>query len=253
MGLFRILLDTLAYLVLLEFGIVAALSSLFATALARDDSTRVRALLGLGLRELVRVSALKVLVGLGLSFALLHYLEIPSTLRTDFIIACGVGILSTLLTPVNAFKALLEAAQRGYSVNLVLTLQAALSTLLAVWFAQLGWGVTGQFAALACGMVVAHALLILASVRRFRGMLLVAPTAVEPDRFAKAGLRKLNRPAFAIQLSGMIGVLSDSILIALFLGPRFVMTFFFGSSQESVQLQPGLMADKPRIVSDLRG
>ena len=26
-----------------------------------------------------------------------------------------------------------------------------------------------------------------------------------------------------------------------------------GSSQESVQLQPGLMADKPRIVSDLRG
>ena len=175
MGLFRILLDTLAYLTLLEFGIATALSSLFATALAHDDSTRVRTLLRLGLGELVKVSALKVLGGLGLSLALLHYLEIPSGLRTDFIIACGVGALSTVMTPVNAFRALLEAAQRGYSIQLVLSLQAALSTLLALWFARLGWGVTGQLAALACGTALSSALLVVASVRRFGDMLTAAP------------------------------------------------------------------------------
>ena len=234
MGLYRILVDTLAYLSLLEFGIAAALSSLFATALARDDSTRVRTLLGLGLRELLKASALQVVVGLGLGLALLRYLEIPSALRTDFIIACGVGLLSTLLTPVNAFRALLEAAQRGYSIHLMLTLQAALSTLLAVWFAQLGWGITGQFAAMACGMVASHALLVLANIRRFRAMLAGAPATVEPDRSARMSLRKLNRPTFAIQLSGMIGLLSDSILIALFLSPRLVMTFFLTQRLASI-------------------
>ena len=234
MGLFRILLDTLAYLTLLEFGIATALSSLFATALARDDSTRVRTLLRLGLRELLKVSALKVLAGLGLSLALLQYLEIPSGLRTDFIIACGVGVLSTLMTPVSAFRALLEAAQRGYSIQLVISLQAALSTLLALWFAQLGWGVTGQLAALACGTTLSSALLVAASVRRFGDMLTAAPVAPEPDRSASAGLRRLNWPAFTIYLSGVIGLLSDNILIALFLSPRVVMTFFLTQRLASV-------------------
>ena len=234
MGLFRILLDTLAYLTLLEFGIATALSSLFATALARDDSTRVRTLLRLGLRELVKVSALKVLAGLGLTLALLHYLEIPSGLQTDFIIACGVGVLSTLMTPVNAFRALLEAAQRGYSIQLVLSLQAALSTLLALWFAWLGWGVTGQLAALACGTALSSALLVVASVRRFGDMLTAAPVAAGSVRSASAGLRRLNWPAFTIYLSGVMGLLSDSILIAVFLSPRVVMTFFLTQRLASV-------------------
>ena len=186
MGLYRVLLDALAYLALLELGIAAALSSLFATALARDDSTRVRSLLRLGVRELLKMSALKVLVGLGLSFALLHAVEIPSGLRMDFIVACGIGVLSTLLTPVNAFRALLEAAQRGYSVNLVLTLQATLTTLLALWFARLGWGVTGQFAALACAMALANGLLVVASVRRFPYVVTPENGGVKIDHSAAA-------------------------------------------------------------------
>lgn len=234
MGLYRTLLDTLAYLPLLEFGIATALSSLFATALARDDSTHVRRLLRLGLRELAKVSALKLVVGLGLSLALLHYLDIPSGLRRDFVIACGVGVLSTVITPVNAFRALLDAAQRGYSIHLVLTLQAALSTLLALWFAQLGWGVTGQLAALAGGTVLSSALLVAASVRRFGALFGQTPDAEGAEAAAKASLRELNWPAFVIQLGGVIGLLSDSILVALFISPRVVMRFFLTQRLASV-------------------
>ena len=175
--------------------------------------------------ELGKVSALKVVAGLGLSLALLYYLNIPSALTRDFIIACGVGVLSTLITPVNAFRALLEAAQRGYSVHWVLTLQATLSTLLALWFARLGWGITGQLAALAGGTSLSSVLLVVASVRRFGSLLAPTPVAPEAEGAAKAGLRELNRPAFVIQLGGVVGLLSDSILIALLMSPRVVMTF----------------------------
>ena len=234
MGLYRVLLDTLAYLLLLEFGIATALSSLFATAVASDDATRVRSLLRLGLRELVTVSALKALVGVGLSLALLVLVDIPPGLRTDFIVACGVGLLSTLLTPVNAFRALLEGAQRGYSVQLTLTCQAALSTLLAVWFAYLEWGVTGQFAALACSMFVCQGWLVVASLRRFPTALRAAPGTETPDPALTAALRRLNRPAFVLQLGGTIWLLSDSIIIALVLNPGVVMTFFLTQRLASV-------------------
>lgn len=226
MGLYRVLLDTLAYLALLEFGIATALSSLFATALASDARTRVRALLGLGVRELAKVTALKVFAGLGLTLALALVIDIPPGLAIDFGVACGVGLLTALVTPVNAFRALLEGGQRGYSVQLVMMLQATLSTLLAVWFAYLGWGVTGQLAALATSTFACHGLLVVDSIRRFPGALGAVTSGQERDPAMKAELRRLNRPAFVLQLSGTIAVLSDSIIIATVLNPGLVVNFF---------------------------
>jgi O-antigen/teichoic acid export membrane protein len=226
MGLYRVLLDTLAYLALLEFGIATALSSLFATALAANARTRVRALLGLGVRELAKVSALKVVAGLGLTLGLALVVDIPSGLAVDFGIACGVGLLTVIVTPVNAFRALLEGGQRGYSVQLVMMLQATLSTLLAVWFAYLGWGVTGQLAALAASTFACQGLLLGYSIRRFPETVGAVTNGKERDHTLKPELRRLNRPAFVLQLSGTIAILSDSIIIATVLSPGLVVNFF---------------------------
>ena len=83
-------------------------------------------------------------------------------------------------------------------------------------------------------MALANGLLVVASVRRFPYVVTATPVAVEADRSARTGLRRLNWPAFVLQLSGLIGVLSDSIVIALFMSPRVVMTFFLTQRLASI-------------------
>lgn len=224
MGLLRVLLDALGYLVLLEFGIAAALSSLFATALARDDIARVRGLLRFGLSELFKITGWKVAGGIGVGVACLWLLDISPGLHRDFVVACAVGVAGVLVTPIAAFRSLLEGAQRGYTIQAALTLHAVVSASLSLWFAYLRWGVTGQIAAIAVGTLLSQGVLLLASRRLFP--YLGSVEKVLPDPNVKAGVRRLNRSAFVSQVAGTVGLLSDNLLVAFLLGPRVVMTFF---------------------------
>ncbi len=232
MGLLRILLDAFGYLVLLEFGIAAALSSLFATALARDDTPRILVLFRLGVRELLKATVLKVAAGVALTVGLMRFLDVSPDLTQDFLVACGVGLLSLVLTPIGAFRSLLEGAQRGYSIQLALTVQATLTSLLSLWFAYVRWGVTGQVVAVSLGVLASQSVLILVSRRRFPNILATGPLAADPT--AQASLRRLNRPAFMSQMAGTIGLLSDNLLVGLFLSPQVVMRFFLTQRLASI-------------------
>ncbi len=234
MGLYRVLLDALGYLTLLDWGIAAALASLFATHLAHGNAADVRGLLRLGLLSLAKSTGLKIVVGAGLCVWLGLTLEVPPELRADFAVACVVGVASAMFTPANAFRSLLEGSQRGYVVQIVLAVQTTVTTALSVWFAVLGWGVTGQVGALACGVGVGQALVVATSLRRFPGALERPVAATGADEGHRAALRRLNGPAFVVELTGTIAILSDNIIVALFVSPALVTAFFLTQRLASV-------------------
>jgi O-antigen/teichoic acid export membrane protein len=230
-GGFRVLMDSYAYLGLLEFGLAGALMARLAVAVGRNDHRDTRRFIAAGIRSYLWVTLAMMTAGIGWVTVL------PWILRSD---AIGTGelrwaglllLIGVLLMPFNVFRSLAEARQRGYVVSLLLTGQAALTTIMLVITAWVGWGLIGQSLANIVAQLPFVFLLVWYGLRTYPSVL-----KERPQRETTRSIWSLNWPTFIFNMSGRIGQLTDNIVIAWVFGPVAVVPFFLTQRLSTIAL-----------------
>jgi O-antigen/teichoic acid export membrane protein len=221
-GAFRAASDWLGYVGLLEFGIGGALQAIFARALGRDDRAEMVAAARAGMKAYLAVAGLMAAAAAGLTIALPDLIRLPGELTSELRAGCGLYLLSLAVLPLTVFRPLAEAGQRGYLVNLLLTAQAVVVAAGSVGLAAAGWGLAGQFAAVAIGATVLSLGLAWDGLRRYPEAL---AGGVKADGVSRS-LWRLSWPNLVFNLSSRVGLLTDNIVIAGLLGPAAVAPFY---------------------------
>jgi O-antigen/teichoic acid export membrane protein len=224
-GAFRVILDWLGYLALLELGLGGALCPLLAKAVGNGDAVTIRQTLAAGMRAYLWVSVLALVAGLGLALVIPRLIPISAAHAPDLRQAWLVALAGLLVMPLSPCRALAEASQRGYWLNGLCILQSLVITGAALLLGRAGWGITGQCLAVALGALFFHGTLAWMAFRHCPGILTSVFEAT-PNREALQAIWKLNRPTLVRQVCFQVSVLSDGILVALLLGPRMVVPLF---------------------------
>ena len=228
-GAFRVLVDWLGNLALLDFGVSGSLSARLAPRIGVGDRSGVSDLLAAGWRTQWKVATAMLMAGGGLVLASPHLFRSATLAPAELRISTAVMLIPVIWMPLSVFRALLEARQQSYSINVSLALQAMLSTGLLIAAAWLGWGLIGQ----AAGFVLATAplalLLLFSGLREFRTVFTAAPSQT-----ALSQVHSLRLPTFIFNLTGRAALSSDNILIAWIMGPAAVAPFFL--SQRLAQI-----------------
>ena len=220
-GMYRVLLDSFAYLGLFGFGIDGALLACLAREIGRGNRGATAQVLAAGLKAYLPVSLVMVLGGGGLTFSLRHIFALGSVPQGELMFAGFIMAGNAFLIPFAVFRALAEAEQRSYLVKLLLTFQSILLTCLLLAAARLGWGLPGQMLATLLAQTPTIAILTVHGVRRYPGLRSVT---VEPE--VHAALWSLSWPTLFVAVCGQAALLSDNIVVGAFLGPLSVTAFF---------------------------
>jgi O-antigen/teichoic acid export membrane protein len=236
-GAFRAANDWFGYLSLLEFGVGGALLALLAKAVGHGDASELRSTLVTGVRWYIRVALLMLAVGIGLAFVITRLVPVSSALTGDLRSGILIAVFAVLILPFGApFKALAESRQRGYWINALLLLQSLSITAMALVSAAIGWGITGQFAALVFGAILFNLPLVWSGLRQYPGILRSALTET-PNPDTEAALRRLNRPTLVYNLAGRFSFETDNIIVAYMLGPTMVVPLFI--TQKLIMMAAG--------------
>jgi len=224
-GAFRVILDWLGYLALLELGLGGALCPLLAKAVGSGDPRAVRRTLAAGLRAYLWVSLLALVAGLALTLVITRLIPISAADVADLQRAWLVALAGILMMPLSPCRALVEAIQNGYWLNGLCILQSLVIAGTALLLGWAGWGITGQCLAVALGGLFFHGTLAWRVFRHCPGILTSAFEATANPESRQA-IWKLNSPTLVRQVCFQVSVLSDGILVALLLGPQMVVPLF---------------------------
>ena len=230
-GTFKVLMDWIAYLALLDLGMSGSVIARLAPVVGRGDRPAVRALLAAGLRLYLWLMGVMVLAGLALVVALPYVIPTEGITARELRLAGLLLLLPLLLTPSSVFRALAEARQRVYRVSLLLTLQAVLTTALLIVTARLGWGLVGQSIATFLAQLPAAVALVVDGLREYRGV-----WKDRPDPAAMRSVWSLNWPTFAFTLSSRFALHSDTVIVAWAMGPLLVTPFILTQRLISIAL-----------------
>jgi O-antigen/teichoic acid export membrane protein len=231
----RAVMDWAGYLALLEFGLGGALGPLLAKALAGDEPGGVSEMLLAGFRAYLRAAAMMAAGGLILAAIITRLVKIDSIYQHDLVIATLLAIVPLLLMPLTPLRALAEANQRGYVINLFLVVQSVCIAIGCVILAKRGWGITGQILATAIGMILFSALMVGDALLHYRHFL---PRRLSrPPAEASRQLWQLNMPMFVMSLCGRVGLLTDNIIIGSMLSASAIVPFLM--TQRLAQLAQG--------------
>ncbi|MHC5544135.1 lipopolysaccharide biosynthesis protein, partial [Singulisphaera rosea] len=137
-------------------------------------------------------------------------------LRTAWLVGL-LGFLALSLTP---FRAVLEARQLGYRVNLLLTAQALLIAGVSLAFASAGWGITGQAMSYVIGTWT-FALAVTFLVFRSHPTL-VRCWSVRADLGTHRTLWTLSAATFLFNVSGRVSLMADNSIVGSMLGASMV-------------------------------
>src|SRR5256885_6851844 len=124
LGATRAVMDWVGYLSLLELGLGGALLPLLARALATPDQSGVRDVMAAGFRAYLRVAAAMLVGGLILAGVITRLMRIDPIYHRDLRTAALIAITPLLLTPLSPLRALADANQRGYAINIYLNVQS---------------------------------------------------------------------------------------------------------------------------------
>jgi O-antigen/teichoic acid export membrane protein len=221
-GALRAMTDWYGYLGLLELGIGGALLPLLSRALGRTDEGVVRRTLASGLRAYVGVTMAMLTSGIGLAITMTWLVPVRGSDADDLQRASLLGLVGILLVLLTPFRALIDARQMGYRINVLLLLQCLLTTGLSLALARAGTGIAGQSAAVLVGALPLAMYLAWDGVRRYPGILRSA-ILDPPDAEAWRDLWTLNRPTLIVNVCGRVSFLTDTILVALVSTPAMVV------------------------------
>lgn len=222
----KVVFDGYGYLTILEFGLGGALGPLLARALQADDQQAVARTVAAGARAYVWVAL--GMIGLGLAatpFVHLLARDLTGALVFDLRRAWVVGLFAFASLVLAPTRTVVDARQRGYVINLLLTAQSLLVTGLSLLLAWADWGITGQSLAQATG-VWAFALTMTAIAIRSHPGLVRATLLEAPDPDARRALWALSTPTLLFGFCGRVGFLTDNLVVGGVLGTERVANLF---------------------------
>lgn len=225
-GLFRTMTELFGYLTLLEFGLSGSLAPLLAGAIGRCDPRGERQTMAAGVRAYALVSIPTLLSGMLLSATITFWTKVPLGLENEARQACFVYSLGSIWLGLVPFRAALEARQKNYVINLLLTAQALMITTGSMLLAWGGWGIVGQALAILIGITIFNLTVTAGSLHQNFGVIRAA--MFEPiDAEAKKGLRRLSGSTLAMQLAGRLSTMTDNIIIGQIIDQKAVAILYF--------------------------
>jgi O-antigen/teichoic acid export membrane protein len=232
----RMMVEMFGYLALLELGLGGGLGPILARAFGRGDERALRGAFSAGLRVYFVTTCVIVAVGVVLVAAIRWLVPVPPSMAGDLRWAAIVTLFGFSALVLSPFRALAEAQQRGYWINLLLSGQSLIITGTALVLAYRGWGLTGQAAATTLGTILVSLTLAAEAWRRHPALLLAA-LKTPPDREAMGSLGTLSARVMVMHLSGRLSLMTDAYMVGRILGPATV--FSLVSTQRLAQIVQG--------------
>ena len=226
-GAVRTMSEATGLLTLLELGLSGALGPLMSRAIGLNNEADLQKAVVAGSRGYFRVSLWIIVVGVAVTPVIVWFAPDLSPaevndLRTAWVVGLGVFLPMSLLP----LRSVVEAEQRGYVINLLLTAQSLLMTGIALTLARSSWGITGQSIAIVASVWVFNLILATMVFRAHPGLLkqcLAAPT----DPETRKAMQGLSWPVLLINIFGRLSMLTDNLVIARALGEKKVTSLFF--------------------------
>ncbi len=239
-GASRVLIEYSGYLVIIERGISGALAALLVKAVASEEENLIRQTLVAGFRSLALIAGAMIVIGLPATFLIVELVPVAPELKGDLATGWLATLFAVALFPFLPFRTLIETEQRGYLVSLLMILQTCLIPALAITFAYLGFGITGQMLAIVLGFAPVTLILFFIASRKHSGITKALFVDRENPDLRKQ-LWKLNGPTLTFTLIFRLSVLSDFIILSAIMGPVLV-TMVFVTIRLSTIVQSQLQA-----------
>jgi O-antigen/teichoic acid export membrane protein len=215
-GAYRVLYEWAGYLVLLDFGLNEALIPF----IAKHQANRAKAVA-------TALRAHLTLIPVKLAASALLVVFAPSLIRVDPAFTHDLqaamlltAVSSTLFNPLLTYRMLMEVDQQSYRVNLMLTAQGFMFTVLSVFFAWKQFGITGQAAALFLACLPFYYLL--SQYARTHKLFSFAKS----DDNLNSELWLLRKPTAISNMCSRAGLMSDSMIISLLVNTSSVTAFY---------------------------
>jgi O-antigen/teichoic acid export membrane protein len=222
-GMWSLIESILAYLTLFDLGVAASVVRFVSQRVAKEDGEGVNRVFSTCVCIFAMAGTAALLLALGLAFAVLPWLGVPSVLLTEtrwMLVLLGTNLALGL--PLHVFAAVLDGLGRFPAKTAIGTATVLLR--LPVFLGVLWWG--GGLIALASSITVLalleHLALALTAWHYLPGLRFSFRLA---DRSTFRAIRGFSLNAFVAMLAGRISFQTDAVVIALLLSPAQV-TFF---------------------------
>lgn len=233
-GAYRILLDWLSHLGILEFGLYSASMALLSKA-ATEGTESLHGTLKLILKNYFFVLLAQVVFFIIFIFFINTLIPVDESLKKELHTSALIMSFSLLFILSQIFKAYLEGVQKGYLVSLMLVIFNTTYLIQCTLFAFWNWGLPGQGIAYVTSLLVSLLILIFMAPEVLKYLL--SPFRGEmPQKL----LKNQRFSHFINELCGRISLMSDNIIISYFMGAGVVTGFFItqkAGSMMQTQLQ----------------
>ncbi len=220
-GTYKVLMDWMGYLILLDLGLGSGLIACLAYKVGQRDTGMVRSFLASGIRAYLWVTLAMLAGGFILVMVLPHVISLQTLNSFELRAAAMVYLLYVFLTPLLVFRSLAEAQQRQYFINLLMTTQTILTISFLLVAAKAGLGLIGLSFATVVAQIPALVILAKDGARSY-GKIEISNNYKRPLK----EIWKQSRQTFIHGLTDRIGIISDNIIIAWILGPVAVVPFY---------------------------
>lgn len=219
-GAYRLLLDWLSHLGILEFGLYSASLTILSKS-ATEGAENLRGTLKLILKNYGYVFIAQVGFFIVFFFFVDRLIPVSLQLQNELRISALIMSVSLLFLVSQIFKAYLEAIQKGYLVSLTLVLFNLIFLLQCTLFAYWKWGLWGQVIAYVSSLLISFIALIALAPEVIK-YLLSSQKSIAPKQL----LKNQRFSHFINELCSRISLMSDNIIISLFMGAGPVTAFF---------------------------
>jgi O-antigen/teichoic acid export membrane protein len=219
-GAFRILMDWISHLGVLEFGLYSASLALISKA-ATEGPKSLQGTLRLIFKNYLYVFFIQLIIFIAFSIFINYLIPVSPHLQSELQTSALIMSLSLLFIISQVFKAYLEGTQKGYVVSVVLVVFNFTYILQATFYASIGWGLIGQATAYVISLFISLIALVYAAPEVLKTFF-----KFHVKENHQLLLKKQRWSHFVNELCGRISLLSDNIIISLFMGAESVTAFF---------------------------
>jgi O-antigen/teichoic acid export membrane protein len=176
------------------------------------DKEGLESTVAAGIRIFLWLLGLCLLISTGFLAVITWFIPVSAGVRFDLRLAWCVGMIGLVPMVLSPFRALADARQYGYRINLALTAQSVMIFTLSFVFAYLGFGITGQIAATTLAVVPLTLFLTRDGLRAYPGLLRAA-RATRPDPEVWKSIQHLGGATILLAFSGRMSVLTDNLVV----------------------------------------
>ncbi len=230
-GAFRLLLDWSSHLGILEFGLFSASLALLSKA-ATEGKESQAGTLRLIFRHYFVIFAVQLSVYILFSIFIKYLIPVSAALQPELQMSALIMSISLIFIMSQIYKAYLESTQKGYLVSIVLVIFNITYLALSLSFAYYQYGLVGQSLAYVISLLISFILFIYFAPDVLK--LLLKFGTNESQRHL---LKQQRFSHFVNELCSRISLMSDNIIVSLFMGASPVTAFFITQKAGSMMQQ----------------